>query len=75
MQPPNGPIYVPEDSDETMHAPEWPSHLSIVDGALNPVPLCDLDQPVLKEVVGENRRLVSYIPNQYIFHQRVHIKW
>ena len=27
---PNGPIYVPEDSQETMPAPEWGSFLSIV---------------------------------------------
>ena len=39
---PNGPIYVPEDSQETMPAPEWGSFSSIVDGALNPVPVSDL---------------------------------
>ena len=38
-----------------MQAPEWASFLSIVDGSLNPVPLCDLDQVVLKEVMAENR--------------------
>ena len=54
-----GPIYVPEDSDETMQAPEWASYLSIVDGALNPVPLCDLDQPMLKEVVPRYLRLTG----------------
>jgi hypothetical protein len=32
---PNGPIYVPEDSQETMPAPEWGSFLFIVDGTLN----------------------------------------
>ena len=46
---PNGPIYVPEDSQENVPAPEWGSFLSIVDGALNPVPVSDLDQVVLKE--------------------------
>ena len=46
---PNGPIYVPEDSQETMPALEWSSLLSIIDGSLNPVPVCDLDQEVLKE--------------------------
>ena len=51
----NGPIYVPEDSQETMHAPEWGSFLSIVDGSLNPVPVSDLDQVVLKELMAENR--------------------
>ena len=35
----NGPIYVPEDSQETMSAPEWGSFLSIVDGSLDPVPV------------------------------------
>ena len=37
-----------------MQAPEWASSLSIVDGSLNPVPLCDLDQVLLKEVMAEN---------------------
>ena len=39
----NGHIYVPVDSDTAIQAPEWASFLSIVDGSLNPVPLCDLD--------------------------------
>ena len=54
---PNGPIYAPEDSQETMPAPEWGSFLSIVDGSPNPVPVRDLDQVVLKELVAENRGL------------------
>ena len=54
---PNGPIYVPEDSQETMPGPEWGSFLSFVDGSLNPVPLSDLDQAVLKELMAENRGL------------------
>ena len=54
VQLPDGPIYVPEDSDTAMQAPEWASLLSIVDGSLNPVPLCDLDQVLLKEVMAEN---------------------
>ena len=54
---PDGPIYVPEDSDTAMQAPEWANFLSIVDGSLNPVPLCDLDQVLLKEVMAENRGL------------------
>ena len=54
---PDGPIYVPEDSDTAMRAPEWRSFLFIVDGSLNPVPLCDLDQVLLKEVMAENRGL------------------
>ena len=33
---PNGPIYVLEDSQEIMPAPEWGSFLSIVDGSLKP---------------------------------------
>ena len=63
-----------------MQAPEWASYLSIVDGALNPMHLCDLDQsmlkevdldqPMLKEVVAEKCGLVSYIPNQCIFYQK-----
>ena len=55
VQLPDGPIYVPEDSDTAMQAPKWASFLSIVDGSLNPVPLCDLDQVLLKEVMAENR--------------------
>ena len=54
---PNGPIYVPEDPQETMPAPEWGSFLSIIDGSLNPVPVSDLDQEVLKELMAENRGL------------------
>ena len=53
----NGPSYVPEGSDTAMQAPEWASFLSIVDGSLNPVPLCDLDHVLLKEVMAENRGL------------------
>ena len=53
----DGPIYVPGDSDTAMQAPEWASFLFIVDGSLNPVPLCDLDQVLLKEVMAENRGL------------------
>ena len=53
----DGPIYVPEDSDTAMQAPERGSFLSIGEGSLNPVPLCDLDQVLLKEVMGENRGL------------------
>ena len=40
-----------------MQAPEWASFLSIVDGSLNPVSLCDLDQVLLKEVMAENPAL------------------
>ena len=54
---PDDPIHVPEDPDTAMQAPEWASFLSIVDGSLNPVPLCDLDQVLLKEVMAENRGL------------------
>ena len=57
VQLPDGPIYVPEDSDTAMQAPEWATFLSIVDGSLNPVPLCDLGQVLLKEVMAENRGL------------------
>ena len=58
---PNGPINVPEDSQETMPAPEWGSFLSIVDGSLNSVPVCDLDQLVVKELMAENRALTLLI--------------
>ena len=57
VQLPDGPIYVPEDSDTAMQAPEWASFLSVVDGSLNPVPLCNLDQVLLKEVMAGNRGL------------------
>ena len=40
-----------------MQAPELASFLSIVDKYLYPVPLCDLDQVLLKEVMAENRGL------------------
>ena len=40
-----------------MQAPAWANFLSIVDGCLNPVPLCDLHQVLLKEVMAENRGL------------------
>ena len=53
----NGPIYLLENSQETMPAPEWGSLLSIVDGSLNPVPVSDLDQVVLKELMATNRGL------------------
>ena len=48
VQLPDGPIYVPEDSDTAMQAPEWASFLSIVDGSVTPVPLCDLDKVLLE---------------------------
>ena len=54
---PDGPIYVPQDSDTAMQAPEWASFLSIVFGSLNPVPLLDLDQVPLKVVIAENHGL------------------
>ena len=60
LQLPDGPIYVPENSDTAMQAPEWPSFSSIVDGSPNPVPLCDLEQVLLKEVMAENRDLTLF---------------
>ena len=54
---PNGPIYITGDSQGTMLAPEWQRFLSIIDGTLSPVPVCDLDQEVLKESMTENRGL------------------
>ena len=58
---PNGLIYVPEDTQETMSAPEWGSFLSIVDGSLNPIPASDLDQVVLKELMAENGGLTLLV--------------
>ena len=43
-----------------MQAPECASFLSIVDGSLNRVPLCDLDQVLLKEVMAKNRGLTLF---------------
>ena len=60
LQLPDGPIYGPEDSDTAMQAPEWTNFLSIVDGSLNHVPLCDLDQVLLKEVMDKNRGLTLF---------------
>ena len=60
VQLPDGPIYVPEDSDTAIQAPEWASFLSIVDGFLYPVPLCDLHQVLLKEVMAKNRGLTLF---------------
>ena len=57
VQLPDGPIYVPEDSDTAMQAPDLATFVSIIDGSLNPVSLCDLDQVLLKEVMAENRGL------------------
>ena len=57
VQLPDDPIYVPEDSDTAMQAPEWASFLSMVDGSLNLVPLCGLDQVLLKEFISQNRGL------------------
>ena len=54
VQLPDGPIYVPEESDTVMQAFEWASFLSIVAGSLNPVPLCDLHQVLLKEVASDS---------------------
>ena len=37
-----------------MPAPEWRSLLSIVDGSINRVPMCDLDQEVRKVWMADN---------------------
>ena len=60
VQLPDGPIYAPEDSDTAMQAPAWDSFLSILDRSLNPVPLCDLDKVLLKDVMAENRCLTLF---------------
>ena len=46
-EPPNGPIYLPEDSPRTMPAPESGSFLCIIGRSLNPVLVSDIDQVVL----------------------------
>ena len=61
VQIPDGPICVLEDSDTAMQALEWASFLSIVDGSLNAVPHCVLDQVLLKEVMAENRGLTLLV--------------
>ena len=43
-----------------MQAREWASFLSIVDGSLNPVPLCHMDQVLLKE--DQLSEIASTIP-------------
>ena len=76
VQLPNGPIYVPEDSDTAMQAPEWASFLSIVAGSLNPLPLCDLDQVLLKEVMAENRGLtLSDLKKRSLEHLSATLTW
>ena len=50
----NGPNDDPEDSQEIIPAPEWSSFLSIGDLSLNPIPVTDLYQEVLKEMMAEN---------------------
>ena len=40
--------------------PEWGSLLSIVDGALNPVPVSDPDQVVLKQLMAEKKGLTLH---------------
>ena len=57
VQLPDVPIYVPEDSNTALQTPDWARFLSIVDESLNPVPMCDLDQVLRKEVMAENRGL------------------
>ena len=54
---PEGPISVCEDSQKTIVAHEWGSFLSIVDGSLSTVPVSDLDQLVLKELLANSRGL------------------
>ena len=60
VQLPNSPIYVLEHSDTAMQAPEWAGFLSIVDGSLTPVPLCELYHVLLKEVMAKNCGLTLF---------------
>ena len=48
---PDGPIYVPKVFQEAMPAPQWGRLLSIVDGSLNPVPVCYLEEQVRSELL------------------------
>ena len=57
VQLPDGPIYLPEDADTTMQALQLTSFLSMFDGSLNHVPLCALDQVLLKQIRAQNRGL------------------
>ena len=43
-----------------MQAPEWACFSAVVDGSLNLVSLCDLDQVLLKEVITEHRGLTLF---------------
>ena len=75
VQLPDGPIYVPQHSDTAMQAPERASFLSMVDGSLNPVPLCDLDHVLLKEVMAENCGLTLYdLKNRSPEHLSAHLQ-
>ena len=42
---------VPKVFQETMPAPQWGRLLSIVDGSLNPVPVCYLEEEVHSELL------------------------
>ena len=56
----NSPIYVPVDSQETILAHQWGSLMSIVDCSVNPVPVSDLNQVVLKKLRAESRGLTIF---------------
>ena len=60
VQLPDSPIYVPEDSDTAMQAPEWASFLSIVDRFFNAVPQRHLDQVLLNVIMAKNRGLTFF---------------
>ena len=47
-----------------MPAPEWGSFLSIADSSLNHVPVSDLDQVVLKELMAANTGLTLLVPKK-----------
>ena len=58
---PDSPIYVRQNSQETIPAPEWGSFLSIVDDSLNHLPVSDLDQVVLRDLMAQTESLPSGI--------------
>ena len=55
---------------KSMPAHEWGSRLSMVDASLNPVPRCDLDEEMLKELLAEKCALAFQEEIQMFFGHR-----
>ena len=60
MEISDGPIYVPQDCHKTMPAPQCCAFLSIVDSSLNPFPVSDPDQGLLKKFMANHCGLSLY---------------